>query len=162
MSTAFDTVDTQKLLSILENKLNIKGIALKWFHSFLVGRKQKVLINGQLSDVLLTLYGVPQGSVLGPVLFNIYVSCLPSFIQGLGFFSSIYADDTNARKQFALRFQLYNITVKLPDLIERITQWMSTYFLKVNPSKTEIILFSPSSMKSIPKILGIFVEDDCI
>ena len=162
MSAAFDTVDIQKLLSILENKLNIKGNALKWFHSFLVGRKQKVLINGQLSDILLTLYGVPQGSVLGPVLFNIYVSCLPSFIQGLGFFSSIYADDTNARKQFALRFQLYNITVKLPDLIERITQWMSTYFLKVNPSKTEIILFSPSSMKSIPKILGIFVEDDCI
>ena len=162
MSAAFDTVDIQKLLSILETKLNIRGTALKWFSSFLLNRKQKVLVNGQLSDVLLTLYGVPQGSVLGPVLFNIYVSCLPSFIEELGFLSSMYADDTNARKQFASRFQLYNISVKVPFVIEQITKWMATYFLKVNPSKTEIILFSPSSMKSVPKIQGIFVNDGCI
>ena len=162
MSAAFDTIDIQKLLSILGTKLNIRGTALKWFSSFLVNRKQKVLVNGQLSDVLLTLYGVPQGSVLGPVLFNIYVSCLPSFIEELGFLSSMYADDTNARKQFALRFQLYNISVKVPFVIEQITKWMATYFLKVNPSKTEIILFSPSSMKLVLKIQGIFVNDGCI
>ena len=87
---------------------------------------------------------------------------MPGFIEEQGFFSSIYADDTNARKKFALQFQLYNISVKLPDLIERITEWMANYFLKVNPSKTEIILFSPPSMKSVPKIQGIFVNDGCI
>ena len=63
MSAAFDTVNIQKLLSILETKLNIKGTALKWFHSFLIGKEQKVLVNGQLSEVLLTLHGVPQGCV---------------------------------------------------------------------------------------------------
>ena len=99
---------------------------------------------------------------MGPVLFNIYVSNLPEFIQEQGFRSSIYANDTNARKKFALQFQLYNIAVKLPYLIERITNWMNNYFLKINPSKTEIILFSSPSMKSTPKIQGIFVNDGCI
>ena len=97
MSAAFDTVDIEKLLQILENKIGLKGVVLKWFQSFLTGRTQKVLINGELSKILVTLYGVPQGSVLGPVLFNIYVSSLPSVIQTLGFKSSMYADDSNAR-----------------------------------------------------------------
>ena len=108
MSAAFDTVDLGKLLSILENKMNIRGTALKWFKSFLLGRKQKVVVNGQLSSLLLTLYGVPQGSVLGPVLFNIYVSHLPSIIERQNFSSSLYADDTNARLKFALQFQLHS------------------------------------------------------
>ena len=162
MSSAFDTVDLNKLLSILENKMNIHGIALRWFRSFLLGRKQKVLINGHLSNILLTLYGVPQGSVLGPVLFNIYVSNLPSFIEEHGFMSSLYADDTNARMKFALQFQLFNISVKVPNLIEEVGKWMTNHFLKINPNKTEIIFFSPPSMKSVPTIQGVFVNDSCI
>ena len=119
MSAAFDTVDIQKLLNILEHKIGLAGTVLEWFKSFLLDRKQKVLINGQLSEAILTLYGVPQGSVLGPVLFNIYVSSLPSIIKGLGFKTSIYADDSNARLQFSLKFQYYNIIVKLPELNRR-------------------------------------------
>ena len=162
MSSAFDTVDLKKLLSILEDQIKIKGTALLWFRSFLLDRVQKVLINGQLSDVLLTLYGVPQGSVLGPVLFNIYVSNLPSFIEQYGFLSSSYADDTNARIKFALKFQLYNVSVKVPNLIEEITDWMTTYFLKINPGKTEVIMFFPPAMKSVPKIQGVFVKNGCV
>ena len=161
MSSAFDTVDLKKLLSILEDKIHIKGTALQWFKSFLLDREQKVLVNGQLSETLLTLYGVPQGSVLGPVLFNIYVSNLPSFIEQFGFMSS-YADDTNARMKFALKFQLYNISVKIPNLITEITKWMTTYFLKINPSKTEIIFFCPPAIKSALKIQGVFVGNNCI
>ena len=68
VSAAFDTVDIPQLLSVLEDEIGLKGTVLRWFKSFLLDRKQNVVINGQLSEVLLTLYGVPQGSVLGPVL----------------------------------------------------------------------------------------------
>ena len=59
MSAAFDTVDVKKLLRILEHEFGLKGIVLKWFQSFLIKRTQKVLVNGELSKVLVTLYGVP-------------------------------------------------------------------------------------------------------
>ena len=65
MSAAFDTVDVSKLISILEHKIGLKSTVLKWFKSFLLGRQQKVLIQGVISEVIFTLYGVPQGSVLG-------------------------------------------------------------------------------------------------
>ena len=64
MSAAFDTVDLHKLLKILEHKIGLRGTVLNWFKSFLLDRKQKVKVNGIISDVLLTLYGVPQGYYL--------------------------------------------------------------------------------------------------
>ena len=162
MSSAFDTVDIGKLLDILEHKIGLQGTVLLWFRSFLTGRHQKVLVNGKFSELLLTLYGVPQGSVLGPVLFNIYVSSLPSLILKQGFSSSIYADDTNARIKFSFKFQLSNVTVKIPLLVNEIKTWMQSHFLKVNPDKTEIMLFCPPSCKNVPKIQGVFIDDSCI
>ena len=76
--------------------------------------------------------------------------------------SSSYADDTNARRKFALKFQLYNISVMIPKLIQDISSWMTAYFLKINPSKTEIILFSPPTSNSVPKIQGVFIDNNCI
>ena len=73
LSAAFDTVDHGVLLSILEKELGITGQALKWFRSFLNGRCQKVHISGEESYEIVILFGVPQGSVVGPVLFNIYI-----------------------------------------------------------------------------------------
>ena len=61
MSAAFDTVDVKKLLEILENKFGLKGIVLKWFQSFLTKRTQKVLVNGELSEILVTLYSPAPG-----------------------------------------------------------------------------------------------------
>ena len=70
LSAAFDTVDIDKLLDILKKDIGITGTALKWFKSFLTGRTQRVKIKNSLSDSLSVLYGVPQGSVLGPILFK--------------------------------------------------------------------------------------------
>ncbi len=135
---------------------------MKWFRSFLLDREQKVIIDGKLSGIILTLYGVPQGSVLGPVLFNIYVRSLPHIIKNLGFTTSIYADDSNARTQFSLNFQFHNSQIKVPHLINEISKWMKNHFLKINPSKTEVILFSPPSEKRTFKVQGMFVNDKCI
>ena len=157
MSSAFDTVDIKKLLHILEHKIGLKGTVLQWFYSFLTDRKQKVIINGHMSELLQTLYGVPQGSVLGPVLFNIYVGSLPSVIQNQGFSSSMYADDTNARIKFSFKFQLTNVSVRIPQLINEVAAWMKLHFLKVNPDKMEIMLFCPPSCKDVPKISGVLL-----
>lgn len=152
LSAAFDTVDLEKLMHILENHIHTKGTALAWFRSFLFGRHQRVKVGSTTSDLLATKYGVPQGSVLGPVLFNIYIRDLPSFISSFGFDTSSYADDTNTRLKFSLQFQYHNIKQRLPQLLKDLESWMDEHFLKLNPDKTEIILFTPDSSK---KLIGL-------
>ena len=73
LSAAFDTVDHEKLLDILENEIGITDIALKWFREFLSDRTQTVQIGDSISDAQKLLFGVIQGSILGPRLFNIYI-----------------------------------------------------------------------------------------
>ena len=163
LSAAFDTVDINKLLHILENDIGIRGTALLWFKSFLFGRTQCVKIENSLSDTLPVLFGVPQGSVLGPVLFNIYASSLSLVIKNFGFNTSGYADDNNAYNTFALTFQYNIITKQLPDLLNQINEWMNLFFLKMNPDKTEIIFLIPPNLRDVHTINGcIFPDGTCI
>ena len=76
LSAAFDTVDQEKLLEIFWVEIGIEGTALKWFRSFLTEGTQRVKINDTYSELVLQLFGVTQGSVLGPPLFNIYIQSL--------------------------------------------------------------------------------------
>ena len=162
LSAAFDTVDIDKLLHILEFDIGISGTALKWFESFLSGRNQHVLIEQSLSESREVKFGVPQGSVLGPVLFNIYTRSLFDVIKNCGFGTSGYADDNNALQSFSLHFQYDLITSQLPKLMSQIKDWMNEYFLKINPDKTEIIVFLPQNMRDNRLINGAFLEGECI
>ena len=76
LSAAFDTVDHNILINILESDFGICGDVLKWFRSYLTGRVQRVIVNQQSSKTFNLNYGVPQGSCLGPVLFLLYASRL--------------------------------------------------------------------------------------
>ena len=92
-------------------------------------------------------------------MFNLYARSLYNVISAAGFNTSGYADDSNARLTFALTFQHTVITQQLPNLMEKITQWMNHFFLKINPDKTEIILFIPQSLRHHPTINGTFFSN---
>ena len=90
LSKGFDCVDHKILLKKLSN-YGVRGVALRFFESYLTDRKQQTLINGVLSDFLPILCGVPQGSVLGPILFLIYTNDLGN---ASNFSVNLFADDT--------------------------------------------------------------------
>ena len=90
LKKAFDTVNFEILLKKMEN-YGFQGKANKWFENYLTNRKQYVYINGKKSEEKKITCGVPQGSVLGPILFLIFINDLP---RATNFFTLLFADDT--------------------------------------------------------------------
>ena len=162
LSAAFDTIDINKLIRILRYEIGIDGIALKWFHSFLTNRLQRVKIDHCYSDCREVPCGVPQGSVLGPVLFNINVRSQPMVFKECAFTTSSFADDSNGRKQFSLSFQFNVLTKDTISCIDKIVNWSHAHYMKINSDKTEIMLACPSSLNSATIIQGIFIDGQCI
>ena len=128
-SKAFDMVDHDVLLEKLY-RYGIRGIAHEWFKSYLKGRKQYVTINGKKSSTLDMLYGVPQGSILGPLLFILYINDIPNINKECTFI--LYADDANI---LISGQTIAEIEGKFNSLAKNLEIWVNTNGLALNLKK---------------------------
>ena len=94
LSVAFHTIDHSILLTRLSQSFGVNSSALEWFRSYLTDRKQFVVYDKQPSTICAVKFGVPQGSVLGPLLFILYTADLASIIHKHGVKSHFFADDS--------------------------------------------------------------------
>ncbi len=106
--------------------------------------------------------GTPQGSVLGPKLFNINVRSQPQVFKYCLFSTSSFADDSNGRRTFALTFQFQVLKNDVVSCMNHIITWSHAHFMKINPEKTELMLLYPSSLSREVIIKGVLFEDQCI
>ena len=146
-STAFDTIDHDTLLDSLSYWFGVGRVVLDWFKSYLSDRVHCIKIGLILSDAKKLLYGVPQGSVLGVILFSLYTTPLSKVIQnhpGISF--QFYADDTQLYVYLTHK-NVASALDKLSRCLEDIKRWLSTNKLKLNPDKTEFIVFGSKSQR---------------
>jgi hypothetical protein len=140
LSAAFDTIDHNVLLERLSIWFGIRGSVLSWFTSYLMDRTLSVKVHEYSSLPSDLKSGVPQGSVLGPILFNLYTTPLSSLISSHSLSHDLFADDTQMYTCFIPNS--YSDAVScLHQTFLSVSSWMSANFLALNPSKTEFMLF---------------------
>ena len=154
-SSAFTSVNHKLLLYKLRHSFSISGLAFNWIESYLSQRSQRVILDGKYSDWLPVLSGVPEGSILGPILFSCYVADLPNVIEN-GCLA--YADDV---KIFS-RINNQDDTNSLQADVNRLCEWSKLWHLKLNPAKCKTMTFTLRTSPVIfPYLLDGHVLERC-
>ena len=136
LSKAFDSINHHRLLQKLAN-IGASPTTVKWFKSYLSGRSQSIRINSTLSDPISITHGVPQGAILSPLLFCIYLNDLPSVSQNSSLES--YVDDSKV----LLSFPLCEIDTAIKNLeqdLHRVAIWCCENYLLINLEKTKNLI----------------------
>jgi hypothetical protein len=143
MSAAFDCVDHNILLRRLQLRFGMAGDVINWFSSFLTGRTQQVVCNETMSAIQPVLFGVPQGSVLGPNLYVLYTSELESIVGLHGMKLHQYADDCQIYTSVSVADSSAAVS-KLSACVAHLYRWLSANRLRLNPAKTQIMWLGTS------------------
>ena len=146
LSVAFDTVDHGLLLHRLNTRFGIKGKVLAWFKSYLTDRSQFVSINGSNSSHSDLMFGVPQGSVLGPILYLLYMSPLGDIIRRHYMKLHFYADDCQI--YFSLDSVSSGTSTRIEACQQDIGTWISLNKLKLNSDKTELLVIGSGNLSA--------------
>jgi hypothetical protein len=162
LSAAFDTIDHSALLHRLEQTFGISGLALSWISTYLDDRTQYVKVDDSSSETFKCLFGVPQGSVLGPLLFSLFVAPVSNVVSSCGVNYHQYADDT----------QLYigcesgeinNTLHRMNTCTIELNKWFLMNGLCLNPSKSEsIFIGSRTQVNKARSISSVLVADNSI
>ena len=146
LKKAFDTLDHELLLKKLEH-YGVRGVALKWLTSYLYKRKQFVQIGNTCSDLRDITCGVPQGSVLGPKLFIMYINDICNVSDIIKFI--LFADDTNL---FKCGDNVEELCTQLSNELSKLLIWFDINKLSLNILKTNFMIFGRVSINSNPVI----------
>lgn len=136
LSKAFDCLQYDKLFRKMES-MNFSKRTMDWFKDYLSGRKQYVDIDGTKSDWQTVKLGVPQGSILGPVLFLIYMNDLTRVDSNIK--TALFADDTTL---MSTGETLQEAAKNMNEILEKISTWFQCNKLNLNPSKTRYMIFN--------------------
>ena len=132
----------------------LEVFSLEWFKSYLNERSQRVSVGGELSKDMYVKYGVPQGSVLGPLPFLLYINDIPNASKILNF--HLFADDTS------LLYSHNNFNILEETLcyeLNNIADWLAAYMLTLNTSKSHFLIIKPRHMKE-PKTIYISINGE--
>ena len=141
LSKAFDTIDHKILIQKLDH-YGIRGITQLWFQDYLRNRKQIVKFNQIKSKEMVIKRGVPQGSILGPILFLLYINDIENCSKLISFI--LFADDTNIFYSNKCLKTLSNI---IQTEIDKVAEWLNVNKLSLNTTKTKVILFRSPNKK---------------
>lgn len=158
-SKAFDTLDHALLLSKLQY-YGFDPISINFFESYLGNRRQQVVIDNTYSEIALVTSGVPQGSVLGPILFLIYTADIFNVVK----YSEIqaFADDTQL--SFSFKPHLVDIAcTRINHDLESLSEYSRSHNLKLNTNKCNVIIFTPKRLENFVKMhLRLMIDDEPI
>ena len=169
ISKAFDRVWHRGLIHKLD-AIGIRGDLLAWFGDYLNNRKQAVVVKGEQSDYLAVSAGVPQGSVLGPLLFLVYIN---DIITNIDSTIKLFADDTS---MYSFLRDIDEQTQTLNSDLSKINQWANEWKVNFNQTKTELMVLTRERNINLPplyfdgtvlvptdshKHLGVFLQSDC-